>query len=390
MKTRNWLIGGCIALLFSYLLNFAAGRESVYREVNEMFCRESVYWIDSIIEINNQPVYSNYDRWEYSAKKWHISITEEDTVIIPCKFFHPKDHDVFLRKASETAAIVDGGEKNGYDFTIVDSLFQRSLVDAGIEADLALELYVKDLSDMFPTGDSEAKLAVELRAKELDDLFSVKDYMNANAPIRHSYKSRELDGGVPTDTVGLGICDQGKLVAKTKVSTSTILARLDWWGTWQTWVVVLLLMAYVVVWGRKKYLHSVKPYINNMYIVGNTCFDFNNHIVVYWNGKCQRMIGNKVQFLKLLIDAAPAYKLLKEDVCKAMWKRNSKDGQHLYAVMVNDVRSNYIAVDDSLELETLLKEGVILHVDETKLKTHSKYHFFMLYLKNSFFFYVNE
>ena len=102
------------------------------------------------------------------------------------------------------------------------------------------------------------------------------------------------------------------------------------------------------------------------------------------------MIGNKIQFLKILVESAPAYKLLKEDVCKAMWKRNSKDGQSLYAVMVNDVRGNYLSEDDSLELETLLKEGIVLHVDETKLKTHPKTHFIMLYLKNRFYLYVEE
>lgn len=390
MKNRYWLIGGCVALLFSYLLNIVESKDLVYCEVNRIFGEESVHWIDSITEINDQLDIFYYDRRKYRAKKLHISITEEDTVIIPCKFFHPQNSEVFSRKTAETAAIFDGGEKNGYDFTVVDSLFQRSLRNAGIDAELAIELYVKDLAEMFPTEDSEARLAVELHAKGLMNTFSGRDSMNADAPIRHIYKSKELDGGVPTDTVGLGICDQGKLVAKTRVSATTILARMELWSAWQTWVTVLLLLSYSVVWGRRKYLKSVKPYINNMYRVGNTCFDFNNRIVVYWNGEYQRMIGNKVQFLKMLVESAPAYKLLKEDVCKAMWKRNSKDGQSLYAVMVNDVRGNYLSEDDSLELETLLKEGVVLHVDETKLKTHPKTHFIMLYLKNRFYLYVEE
>lgn len=390
MKNRYWLIGGCVALLFSYLLNFAEGKESVYHEVNEMFQKESVHWIDSITEINDQLDISYYDRRKYRAKKLHISITEEDTVIIPCKFFHPQNSEVFSRKTAETAAIFDGGEKNGYDFTVVDSLFQRSLRNARIDAELAIELYVKDLAEMFPTEDSEARLAVELHAKGLMNTFSVRDSMNTDAPIRHIYRNKELNGGVSTDTVGLGICDQGKLVAKTKVSATTLLARTELWSAWQTWIAVLLLLSYFVVWGRRKFLKSVKPYINNMYMVGNTCFDFNNYIVVYWNGECQRMIGNKVQFLKMLVESAPAYKLLKEDVCKAMWKRNSKDGQSLYAVMVNDVRANYLSEDDSLKLETVLKEGIVLHVDETKLKTHPKNHFFMLYLKNRFYLNVQE
>lgn len=391
MKNRYWLIGACVALLFSYLLNFVEGKESVYHELNEMFKKESVHWVDSIKEINDQLDISYYDRRKYRTKKFHAFISEEDTIIIYSKYFHPKDYEVFSRKTSETCLIInDGGNVEGYDLTVVDSLFQRSLVNAGIETDLALELYVKNLTEMFPTEDSEAKLAIELRDKGLFDTSLIKNDMNADAPIRHIYKSKELDGGVPTDTVGLGICDQGKLVAKTRVSVTTILARMELWSAWQTWVTVLLLLSYSVVWGRRKYLKSVKHYINNMYRVGNTCFDFNNRIVVYWNGKCRRMIGNKVQFLKMLVESAPAYKLLKEDVCKAMWKRNSKDGQSLYAVMVNDVRGNYLSEDDSLELETVLKEGVVLHVDETKLKTHPKTHFIMLYLKNRFYLYVEE
>ena len=178
MKNWYWLIGACVALLFSYLLNFVEGKESVYHEVNEMFKKESVHWVDSIAEINDQLDISYYDRRKYRAKKLHISITEEDTVIIPCKFFHPQNYEVFSRKTAETAAILDGGEKNGYDFTIVDSLFQRSLRNAGIEAELALELYVKDLAEMFPTEDSEARLAVELHAKGLMNTFSGRDSMS--------------------------------------------------------------------------------------------------------------------------------------------------------------------------------------------------------------------
>ena len=385
MKNRYWLIGACVALLFSYLLNFAEGKESVYREVNRIFGEESVHWIDSIIEINDQLDISYYDRRKYRAKKFHAIISEEDTIIIPCKYFHPKDHEVFSRKIAETAAILDGGEKNGYDFTIVDSLFQRSLRSAGIDAELAIELYVKDLAEMFPTEDSESKLAVELHAKGLMNTFSVRDSMNADAPIRHIYKSKELDGGVPTDTIGLGICDQGKLVAKTKVSLLTLLERMEMWNMWQNLVLGILLLSYIVVWGRKKYYRSLNPFINNMYIVGNTCFDFNNQVVVWWNGECQKMIGNKVQFLKMLVDSAPEYKLYKEDVCRSIWKRNVKDGQSLYAVMVNDVRNKYIAEDDSLSIETLPKEGLVLHVDETILKAWPKMHLFMLYLKNRFY-----
>lgn len=390
MKNRYWLIGACVALLFSYLQNFAEGKESVYREVNRIFGEESVHWIDSITEINDQLDISYYDRRKYRAKKLHILIYEDDTVIIPCKYFHPKEHEVFSRKTAETAAIFDGGEKNGYDFTVVDSLFQRSLRNAGIEAELALELYVKNLTEMFPTEDSEAKLAIELRDKGLFDTSLIKNDMNADAPIRHIYKSKELDGGVPTDTVGLGICDQGKLVAKTKVSLLTLLERMEMWNMWQNLVLGILLLSYIVVWGRKKYYRSLNPFINNMYIVGNTCFDFNNQVVVWWNGECQKMIGNKVQFLKMLVDSAPEYKLYKEDVCRSIWKRNVKDGQSLYAVMVNDVRNKYIAEDDSLSIETLLKEGLVLHVDETNLKAWPKMHFFMLYLKNRFYIGVEE
>ena len=75
MKNRYWLIGGCVALLLSYLLNFVEGKESVYCEVNEMFQKESVHWIDSITEINDQLDISYYDRRKYRAKKFHAFIS---------------------------------------------------------------------------------------------------------------------------------------------------------------------------------------------------------------------------------------------------------------------------------------------------------------------------
>jgi len=79
--------------------------------------------------------------------------------------------------------------------------------------------------------------------------------------------------------------------------------------------------------------------------------------------------------LKVFVDSAPEYRLLKEDICRRIWNRDSKDAQALYNVAMSELRNYLIAEDDSLELKTLTNEGVVLIVDIKRKRKFPLLHF---------------
>ena len=104
-------------------------------------------------------------------------------------------------------------------------------------------------------------------------------------------------------------------------------------------------------------------------------FRFNTNTVYYWNGGKLSITDKRAEVLKVFVDSAPEYRLLKEDICRRIWNRDSKDAQALYNVAMSELRSYLIAEDDSLELKTLTNEGVVLIVDIKRKRKFPLLHF---------------
>lgn len=78
----------------------------------------------------------------------------------------------------------------------------------------------------------------------------------------------------------------------------------------------------------------------------------------------------------MLAEAAPHYRLEKEDICQTLWGRDTKDGQALYNTTVSGLRKLFVADDEALELKTYAKEGVELIIHQSFLKKGRAWHFY--------------
>ena len=234
-----------------------------------------------------------------------------------------------------------------YSPILTDSLFSNLLADMGIEGDAATELHVKELKEMFPTADS----------------------MNVNAPIREVLIARHVEG-FATDTVGIGICDQGLMVGKVALERSTIRSGMRWIA----WRQVLLLLVMAVLYIVILYVRKAMTYLQGVHLIGNTCIDFNTATLHHRNGDTVTLTATREALLRMLIEAAPEYMLTKEQICHDIWQRDAKDGQALYNVAVSELRSYLIVPDDALTLTTVPKVGIQVTVDRTKLRPLRKLH----------------
>ena len=348
MKNRRYtyiyILLAVMLLGASYQLNYRDSKVEVYELINERFREEVPHWVDSIYTMRNYPSWGRYHSAAYARKTKTTVITEGDTVVISARYFLPKEYDEYQRRCSESALMYC----KYYTPGISDTLFSNILKSMGIEAEAATELYVKNQKEMFPTEDS----------------------MNVNAPIREVLVAKHVEGFV-TDTVGIGICDQGLMVGKVAVSRHTVLAHMHRVSRWQIALILLLAAGYAVA----AYCQKTVARLRNMKIIGNTCIDLDANVIRYWDGTTQPLTPTKSALLSMLADAAPDYMLTKEDICRTIWQRDAKDGQALYNVAVSELRSYLIAPDDALALTTLPKVGIQLTVDRTKLNPHRKLHY---------------
>lgn len=354
MKNRRftyiYILLAALLLAASYQLNYRDCKEAMQNSINEQFREAVSHWGDSIRDIRKSPYSSRHDGKSYARKTKTTIIYEKgpsrvlDTIIISARYYFPPTYTEYIHKNFETALILC----DEYETIITDSLFSNLLTDMGIEAEAATELHVKDLKEMFPTADS----------------------MNVNAPIREVLIARHVKG-FTTDTVGIGICDQGLMVGKVALERNVIRSGMRWIAWRQALLLLFMAVFYIVI----LYVRKAMAYLQGVHLIGNTCIDFNTATLHHWNGDTVTLTATRETLLRMLIEAAPEYMLTKEDICRTIWQRDVKDGQALYNVAVSELRSYLIAPDDALALTTVHKVGIQVTVDHTKLHPHRWWHY---------------
>lgn len=342
--TYIYLLLAALLLAASFQLNYRDSKEAVQNRINEQFREAVPHWANSIMLVRQLHFWSQYNLLEYAKRERTQIIGIDDTITISSRYFHPNVPEEYNYKKMETVLLLSGL----YEVALTDSLFSNLLADMGIEAEAATELHVKDLKEMFPTGDS----------------------MNVAAPIREVRTARHVEGFV-TDTVGIGICDQGLMVGKVALERSTIRSGMRWIAWRQVLLLLFMAVLYVVI----VYVRKAMAYLQGVHLIGNACIDFNTATLHHWNGNTVPLTATREALLRMLIEAAPEYMLTKEEICRTIWQRDVKDGQALYNVAVSELRSYLIAPDDALTLTTVHKVGIQLTVDHTKLRPHRKLHY---------------
>ena len=305
----------------SYLFNYNDHRDKLHNLINNEFKREAPNWGDSLVAIHRNP-YSSIVHSLHLNKS--IKAEAANEIYLPPKFHTKIDNDWANMLLIESSV---------YYISTTDSLFNNIVNRLGINADVATRVYAKSIFDMFISEDS----------------------ININAPYIHTFQAKQIEG-YTTDSVSLGICGQGKMIGTVNIPASEILKKMELLTKWQFVALALIALLYLVV----IYLPKKRRYMQNVKFIGSTCIDFNTNTVYYWNGSKLSLTDKRAEVLKMFVDSAPEYKLLKEDICRRIWNRDSKDGQALYNVAMSELRSYLIAKDDCLELKTLTNEGVVL------------------------------
>ena len=364
MKKVKYLLPLLIVLFvaLSYVGDFRESKQTLYQQVNETFVQECRGWANTMLDIMQIPVWGRYDKEKYQKKKKHTLLSATDTIVISTRFYHPPHYNEYsLDCLTFTLILLRMEEKEkGYNLHIADSIFQASLADKGISAEVATVLEARDLGTMFPSEDS----------------------MNVNAPIVFSSKGKELEKvGFVTDTVGIGTADVGSLCAQVYIPSAEVWKHIDSFGWRQLLALLLAIAMWIVVCGVVVF-RSVS---RHMTLLGNSCLDLKNESLYLWSGECRAIPTNQLSLIKMLLATAPDYRLSKEDICQTLWKRDTKDGQALYNTTVSGLRKLFIADDESIELKTLPKEGIELVVHTSLLKRVRSWHYFVLFLKQAIY-----
>ena len=344
-----------LLLAYTYWLGYNECKDSLFVRAEEAFQEESVHWVDSLLYPKQLNLRGNYKSREYVEKEGITVLSKGDSINISSAVYHPSSYPEYIRKNMETILILS----DKYNVWFVDSLFTEKLKELKLDVKSSVELRVKDFHRMFPAPDTLCK----------------------DVPVSQKFVSKMVDGRM-TGPVEVGICGHAELYGTIDVPFGTVLTEMKWLGTSQ-WLVVLLMLALVGFnYFCRNYIPLLLTYEKGLSIIGNTCFDLNKNVVYFWDGECRPLAGNKSIFAGMLVDSAPDYRLLKEDICQTIWNRTPKDGQALYNVMVSEFRGMFIAADPSLELKSLPKEGVQLFIDDSKVKKHRRIHFLFLIMVN--------
>ena len=359
MKKVKYLLPLLIVLFvaLSYVGNFRESQQTLHQQVNETFVQECPEWTNIMANIMQIPIWGKYDKEKYRKKEKITILSATDTIVISTRFYHPpyERSQLDFYTFCMIRCLMDR-EDGYYDLHMTDSIFQTSLANKGIRAEVATVLEARDLGTMFPSEDS----------------------MNVNAPIVFSSKGKELEKvGFVTDTVGIGTADMGALCSQVYVPSAEVWKHMDSFGWRQLLALLLAIAMWIVVCGVVVF-RSVS---RHMTLLGNSCLDLKNESLYLWSGECRAIPTNQLSLIKMLLATAPDYRSSKEDICQTLWKRDTKDGQALYNTTVSGLRKLFIADDESIELKTLPKEGIELVVHTSLLKRVRSWHYFVLFLK---------
>ena len=363
MKKVKYLLPLLIVLFvaLSYVGNFRESKQTLYQQANETFVQECRGWANTMLDIFKMYASSNYNTDEYRNKKKFTILSATDTIVISTRFYFPPYEK--MRLDFHTYGMIRDcidGKEDDYNLHMTDSIFQTSLADKGIHAEVATVLEARDLGTMFPSEDS----------------------MNVNAPIIFSSKGKELEKvGFVTDTVGIGTADVGLLCAQVYVPSVEVWKHMDTFG----WRQVSALLLAIVMWIVVCSVVVFRSVSRHMILLGNSCLDLKNESLYLWSGECRPIPTNQQSLIKMLLATDSEYRLSKEDICQTLWKRDTKDGQALYNTTVSGLRKLFIADDESIELKTLPKEGIELVVHTSLLKRARSWHYFVLFLKQAIY-----
>ena len=343
----------------AYIVEYNNCKHNVECEINELFKESAPYLHDSIMNIANTYCYYVYDAEHLNKRLDMIRISERGELRVSRDIINIENPQEYFNRILQTSTL-DGifdGDTEDYNYLfIADSVWNRQLREHGYDVEAFLLLSIKDCYEMFPRRDS---LATNLRAS----LFSV-----------HNLSGKDY---FVTDSVSLGICDQGYISSHVHVPVLTVLGHTKWYGTpLLVAIIVLLLLVAVAVLRqyfaeRKSVTHykaiaeSMDDEQNDEQIIEFGNFVYNVVDCTLYNTVSRQQLKLpriQAQIMKMLVTSEDYY-VTKNEICKALWNTDEKQATRSYNSACKRLRDSLECID-GIRLSTIKDTAIQLEFVE--------------------------
>ena len=337
-----------------YIAEYDNSKRDIENNINELFKISSQSFNDSIRNIKNIYLYYTFDSKHLEKRKDMICVSEEGELRISRDLINIENPQEYKKKQLQSIMLNDSEED--YDLYIADSIWNNQLNSSGYDVEAILLLSAKSLKDMFPKRDS---LVTNLRPP----------FMSV-----HNLGGKEY---FVTDSVGLGLCNQGWIVSHVHVPTLTVVKNIKWWGT-ALWMAVSAIFLLVSVSYFRKYSKEKKSMVHYQEVADSMlpkeeiCDIRIEHLVYNINdGTLHNTINNQqlklprtqAMVMEMLVKSSDYY-VTKNEICQALWSLDEKSATRSYNSFCKRLRDSLESFD-GVELVTIKDTAIQLVVSSS-------------------------
>lgn len=349
-QTLYYIILFVVIYSLGSIVEYNNSKRNIENNINELFKISSQSFGDSITNIKGIFLYYTYDSEQLKKRKDMRVVSEDGEIIISRDLINIENPQEYKKKQLQSIMLDD---KEDYDLYIADSIWNNQLKSSGYDVEAILLLSVKSLKDMFPKRDS---LVTNLRPP----------FMSV-----HNLGGKQY---FVTDSVSLGICNQGWIVSHVHVPTLTVIKNIKWWGT-ALWVAVSAILLLVSVSFFRKYRKEKKSKVHYQEVAesiekeDDKCNIYIGHLVYNTDdGTLYNTINNQqlklprtqAQVMEMLVKS-PDYYVTKNEICQALWALDEKSATRSYNSFCKRLRDSLESFD-GVELVTIKDTAIQLVV----------------------------
>ena len=336
-----------------YIAEYDNSRRDIENNINELFKISSQSFHDSIRIIKDIYLYYVYDSEHINKRLDMIRVDKDGEIRISRDLINIENPQEYYNKQLQSMMLED---KEDFDLYVADSIWNNQLKSSGYDVNAILLLSAKSLKDMFPKRDS---LVTNLRPP----------FMSV-----HNLGGKEY---FVTDSVGLGLCNQGYIVSHVHVPMLTVVKNIKWWGI-ALWVAVSAILLLVSVSYFRKYRKERNNNIKNQELVDSIipeekkrdiCIE---HLVYNTNdGTLYNTINNQqlklprtqAMVMEMLVKSSDYY-VTKNEICQALWSLDENAATRSYNSLCKRLRDSLEAFD-GVELVTIKDTAIQLVVSSS-------------------------
>ncbi|MBR2607391.1 MAG: winged helix-turn-helix domain-containing protein [Bacteroidaceae bacterium] len=332
------------------IVEYNNSRRDIENNINELFKVSSQSFNDSITNIKDIYLYYTYDSEDLNKRRDMRFVDKDGEITISRDLINIENPQEYKKKQLQSIMLNDSED---YDLYVADSIWNKQLRASGYDVEAILLLSAKKLKDMFPRRDSL-------------DLSKKVPFMSV-----HHLGGKEY---FVTDSVGLGICNQGCIVSHVHIPMLTVIKNVKWWGT-ALWMAISAILLLFSISAFRKYRKERKNNMHYQEIADSITPEddkFNIHIehLVYntndgtlydtINNQQLKLPRTQAQMMKMLVTSTD-YCVSKNEICQAIWSLDENAATRSYNSLCKRLRDSLESFD-GVELVTIKDTAIQLVV----------------------------